>query len=154
MVVLLKNVFWKANKQKKVPWKSVLFFFKIIIFIFGSSGSPWLCRLFSSWRERVSSLVVYTGLSSWWLLLLWSADSGAHRLQLRLLGSRAQVRWLRLPALASLRYEGSSWIRDQPHVPCIGRWILYHWATREAPIFFSFYQLILKELSKSLKVND
>ena len=27
---------------------------------------------------------------------------------------------------------GSSWIRDQTHVSCTGRWILYHWATREA----------------------
>ena len=27
---------------------------------------------------------------------------------------------------------GSSWIRDQTHVSCIGRWILYHWAIREA----------------------
>ena len=28
---------------------------------------------------------------------------------------------------------GSSWTRDRTHVSCIGRWILYHWATREAP---------------------
>ena len=27
----------------------------------------------------------------------------------------------------------SSWIRDQTPVPCIGRWILNHWTTREAP---------------------
>ena len=27
----------------------------------------------------------------------------------------------------------SSWPRDQTHIFCIGRWILYHWATREAP---------------------
>ena len=34
--------------------------------------------------------------------------------------------------LVSLWYVGSSWIRDQTCVFCIGRWILYHWATREA----------------------
>ena len=28
--------------------------------------------------------------------------------------------------------SGSSWTRDQTHVSCIGRWILYHWATWEA----------------------
>ena len=28
--------------------------------------------------------------------------------------------------------RGSSWPRDQTHVSCIGRWSLYHWATREA----------------------
>ena len=49
-------------------------------------------------------------------------------------------------------YRGSSWPRDQT---CIGRWILYHWATCEAPIFrditpqkwkrelFKFYMLIM-----------
>ena len=30
----------------------------------------------------------------------------------------------------------SSWTRDWILVPCIGRWILYHWATREAPDIF------------------
>ena len=29
--------------------------------------------------------------------------------------------------------QGSSWPRDWTHIPCIDRWILYHWATREAP---------------------
>ena len=28
----------------------------------------------------------------------------------------------------------SSWTRDQIHVPCIGRWILNHWTTREVPL--------------------
>ena len=28
----------------------------------------------------------------------------------------------------------SSWTRDQTHVPCIGRRILYHWATKEVPL--------------------
>ena len=27
--------------------------------------------------------------------------------------------------------RGSCWPRDQTHVSCIGRWSLYHWATRE-----------------------
>ena len=26
----------------------------------------------------------------------------------------------------------SSWPRDRTHIFCIGRWILYHWTTREA----------------------
>ena len=29
----------------------------------------------------------------------------------------------------------SSWIRDQTHVSCIGRWILYHWATRKVLLY-------------------
>ena len=28
--------------------------------------------------------------------------------------------------------RGSSWLRDWMHISCTGRWILYHWATREA----------------------
>ena len=31
------------------------------------------------------------------------------------------------------RYVGSSWTRDQTHVFCASRQILYHWATKEAP---------------------
>ena len=37
--------------------------------------------------------------------------------------------------LVALRHVGSSWIRDQTSVSCIGRQILYHWITREAPTF-------------------
>ena len=29
-------------------------------------------------------------------------------------------------------HVGSSQIKDQTHVSCTGRWILYHWATKEA----------------------
>ena len=42
---------------------------------------------------------------------------------------------LEWPAISSFR--GSSWLMDPTHiscVSCIGRWILYHWATREAHI--------------------
>ena len=34
--------------------------------------------------------------------------------------------------LVALWHVGSSWIRDQTHVSCIGSQILYHWAAREA----------------------
>ena len=30
---------------------------------------------------------------------------------------------------------GSSWTKNQTCVPCIGRWILNHWTTREVPAF-------------------
>ena len=48
------------------------------------------------------------------------------------------VHWLsqaRILAWVAISFSmGSSWPRDRTHVPCIGRWILYHWATSEAPI--------------------
>ena len=37
--------------------------------------------------------------------------------------------------LAAPRHVGSSWIRDWTHVPHTSRQILYHWATREAPLY-------------------
>ena len=30
-------------------------------------------------------------------------------------------------------WDLSSSTRDRTHIPCIGRWILYHWITREVP---------------------
>ena len=50
----------------------------------------------------------------------------------RLLGSSAQAQELWRLGLAALRHVGSSWTRDRTRVPCIGRQILYHWATRGA----------------------
>ena len=43
-------------------------------------------------------------------------------------GLRSYVHRLSCPTAC-----GISGIRDQTHVPSIGRWILYHWATREVP---------------------
>ena len=34
----------------------------------------------------------------------------------------------------------SSQIRDHIWISCIVRWRLYHWATREAPVFFFFFE--------------
>ena len=36
---------------------------------------------------------------------------------------------------------GSAWNRDGTRVSCIGRWILYHWATKEAPRIFLKHSL-------------
>ena len=41
-----------------------------------------------------------------------------------------QTRTLERTAISSFR--GSSWPRDRTHTSYIGRWLLYHWATREA----------------------
>ena len=57
------------------------------------------------------------GFSLWWLPLLWSMDSKAQE-------------W-RCTGLAALQHVGSSWTRGQTCAPCIGRWILNHWTTRE-----------------------
>ena len=80
------------------------------------------------------SLVAALGCSLQWLLLLPQALAhGAS--SVAVLGSKTQAQWLRHMGLVALRHVGSSWIRDQTSVSCIGRQILYHWITREAPTF-------------------
>ena len=64
-----------------------------------------------------------------------------HGLQwLQLPGSRAQAQQLWLMGLIALWHVGSSQIRDRTRVSCIGRGILYHRVTREAPSLLKFYQ--------------
>ena len=63
------------------------------------------------------------GFSLQWLLLLPSMGSKAHRRQ-----------YLWRTGLVALQHVGSSWTRDRTCDSCIGRWILYHWATRAAPL--------------------
>ena len=67
------------------------------------------------------SLLRCVGLSLRWLLLLWNT------------GSRAQDQQLWGTGLDAPRHVGSSQMRAQTHVPCIGRWTPNHCATREAP---------------------
>ena len=35
--------------------------------------------------------------------------------------------------------RGSSWSRDRTQVSCIGKWILYYWATKEAHTYIYIY---------------
>ena len=44
--------------------------------------------------------------------------------------------------LADLQHVGSSWTRDRTRVPCIGRQILNHYATREAQVFKYIYMCV------------
>ena len=52
------------------------------------------------------------------------------------LGARRAVTLRSLQDLSSLTisfFRGSSWTKDWTHGSCVARWILYHWAPREAP---------------------
>ena len=71
----------------------------------------------------VASLVVENGLQACGLQQLWHA------------GPRAQAQQLWRTGLAAPRHVGSSWTRAQTRVPCIGRRILNHCATREVLLF-------------------
>ena len=59
----------------------------------------------------------------------------------------SQAKVLEWVAIAFSR--GSFQPREQTHISCIGRWILYHWAAREIPL--NSYMLLL--LSRSSRVR-
>ena len=97
----------------------------------------------------VGSLLRCTGFSLWWLFLLQSTGSrraglsscGTWAQQLWHVGSVVVARGLQNTGsvvwhmdLVALRHVGSSRTRARTHVPCIGRRILNHCATREAQI--------------------
>ena len=101
----------------------------------------WLCRVFTAawlscscgeWRL----LWLWCVGSSWrWPLLLWSVGLGVWAQWSQLSGSRAHAQRLWRTSFVALWHEGSSWTRDWTCVFCIGKPILSHWATREAPTF-------------------
>ena len=80
-------------------------------------------------------------------LLLWSTGSrGAgfsscdtRAQELWLASSRAQAQQLWCTGLVAPWHVGSSQARAQTHVPCTGRQIPNHYATREAPHYVSFH---------------
>ena len=61
---------------------------------------------------------------------------GAQQLWLSGSGALAQQLWH--VGLVAQQHVGSSWIRNQTHVSCVGRHILYRWATRETQRLFFF----------------
>ena len=68
------------------------------------------------------------------LLVAGAPPVAEHRLQACGLNSCSTwTRHLWCPGLVALWHVGSSWTRDWAPVPCIGRWILNHWTTREVP---------------------
>ena len=107
------------------------------LFIFGYTESSLCC----------------TGFSLLWLLLR-STGSRAHVLRwlqhvaqlLQSPGSRAQTQQLRCTSLAAPQHVDSPPSRDQTRVSCIGKWILHHWATREALFSHSYASNLLCQI--------
>ena len=155
-IVFKKIKLCPATKKKKVCisepyiikeyWKWAFIYFLFIYF----------CLRWVFVAARGLSLVAASGgysslrcagFSFWWLLLLRSTGSrcmgfssyGTWAQQLWLTGSRAQAQQLRRTGLVAPWHVGSSWTRARTPVPCIGRWILNHCATREvAPQKWAF----------------
>ena len=117
-----------------LPYFLFFFFFKLInLFIFGCVGSSFLCKgflQFSSCGKRGPLFITVRG-----PLTVVASRCGA-----RAPDAQAQQLWL--TGLVAPRHVGSSQTRAQTRVPCIGRQILNHCATREAP-YFLFIKLQL-----------
>ena len=112
------------------PERCVLFF----VFLMAALGLRCFMQAFSSWGVwGLLSVLVHRlliAVSS----LMWS--TGSRRVQHA--GSRAWAQQLRPMGLVAPGWWESSWIRDQTCVPCIGRQILTHCATKEVlkPIYW------------------
>ena len=103
-----------------------LFFF-IFVFIYGCVGSSFLCEGFLRWRRAGTTL--HRGART------------SHCRGLSCCGAQApdaQAQQLWLMGLVAPRHVGSSQTRARTRVPCIGRQIPNHCATREAPGCFSW----------------
>ena len=152
------SVFMLAAILMGVKCYFIVVFFKYInlfIFIFGCIWSSLLRVGFSLVAaSRGYSSLRRADFSLQWLLLLQSMGSrrvgfsscGTRAQQLWLAGSRAQAQQLWRTGLVALRHVGSSRSRAQTRVPCIGRQILNHCATREA--------LIVAFICISLMISD
>ena len=100
------------------------FFFNkfIYLFIYGCVGSSFLCEGFLQLRQVGATLH----------RCAWASHChGLSRCGAQAPDTQAQQLWLTGPAAP--RHVGSSQTRARTRVPCIGRRILNHCTTREAP---------------------
>ena len=78
-----------------------------------------------------------------WLLLLRSTVSRASVVAAcGLRGCCSQAQYLWHAGLVALWHVGSSRTRDGTRVSCIGKQVLYHWATREASLWLKFLKYL------------
>ena len=128
----------------------------------------WLCWVFAAARglslvvaSMGYSLLWCTGFSLRWLFLLHStgprcagfSSCGTWAQQLWLAGSRVQAQQLWCTGLVALRHVGFSWTRARTRVPCIGRQILNHCATREAQVQFFQQEYFIGDAAVNLLLH-
>ena len=111
----------------KIQEELIFYFLKFIylfiyLFIYGCVGSSFLCEGFLQLRQAGATL--HRG--AWAFHCRGLSCCGAQ-------APDAQAKQLWLTGLVALRYVGSSQTRTRTRVPRIGRQILNHCATREAP---------------------
>ena len=123
--------------------KPTLFFFKYLfyLFIYGCVGSSFLCEGFLQLRQVGATL--HRGARA-------SHHRGLSCCRAQAPDAQAQQLWLTGPVAP--RHVGSSQTRARTQVPCIGRQILNHCATREARPFLS-QVVCLTELQSFLHID-
>ena len=90
---------------------------------------PWGCAMVSLWV-----FIFVLRFFIFWLHCRGFSLAAACGLSIAVHG----LRWLCHTGLVAPQHVESSWTRDQTPVPCLGRWILIHCATRKVP-----YKVIL-----------
>ena len=110
-----------------------LSFYFIYLFIFGSAGSSLLCKLLSRCHAWASRCRGFPCCRAQALGCAGFRSCGIWAPQVQLPGSGAQAQ--QLVAHKAQLLVGSPQIRDQTPVSCIGRHVLFHWATREPLLF-------------------
>ena len=155
-----ESLFHKRSVSYFYSYKSLFYFFNLFILFI----QFWLCWVFVAGcgLSLVAASGGYsplqcTGFSLRWLLLLQSTGSrcvgfsscDTWAQQLWHVGSRAQAQQLWRTGLVAPRHVGSSQSRARTRVPCIGRQILNHCATKEAqefsPLRNKIFVLFLKK---------
>ena len=109
----------KITKVSDLPFRQSIY----LLFIFGPVGSSFLCEGFLHLRQAGATLHRGARASHYRGLSCCGAQAP---------DAQAQQLWLTGPVAP--RHVGSSQTRARTRVPCIGRRILNHCATREAPL--------------------
>ena len=105
-----------------------LVLFTNLMYLFVAVLGLHCCRGFSLVvLSRGCSLVVVNGLLVEAASLVWSTGS-------RFTGFSSCSSWaLDTGSVGEVHRLSCYWARDQAHVFCTGRWILYHWTFKEPP---------------------
>ena len=131
-----KLSFIEVERQRN---KTACIFFKLYIYSFSCVGSSLLRVGFLQLQRTGATLHCGARAShcggfscgAWASRCTGFSSCSTWAQQLWLAGCRAQAQQLQCMGLVALQHVGSFWTRDQTRVPCIGRWILNHRATRE-----------------------
>ena len=128
LILVMLNIFsylltiWMSSLEKCLFSSSAHFYlFFLFFYFFGCVGSSFLCEGFLYWWQAGATLHCGARASHYRGLSCCGAQAPDAQAQLWLTG------------LVAPRHVGSSQTRARTRVPCIGRQILNHCATKEAP---------------------